>query len=83
MGPIWGLQDPGGPHVGPMNFAISGIFGDRMILKIPEMIMNALCDEFLKKHKMYIAFSAIFETDIMLVIKILHFWEQKSQDDYR
>ena len=22
MGPIWGLKDPGGPHVGPMNFAI-------------------------------------------------------------
>ena len=22
MGPIWGCQDPGGPHVGPMNFAI-------------------------------------------------------------
>ena len=22
MGPIWGLQDPGRPHVGPMNFAI-------------------------------------------------------------
>ena len=22
LGPIWGLQDPGGPHVGPMNFAI-------------------------------------------------------------
>ena len=22
MGPIWGLQDPGGPHVGRMNFAI-------------------------------------------------------------
>ena len=22
MGPIWGRQDPGGPHVGPMNFAI-------------------------------------------------------------
>ena len=21
MGPIWGWQDPGGPHVGPMNFA--------------------------------------------------------------
>ena len=19
MGPIWGRQDPGGPHVGPMN----------------------------------------------------------------
>ena len=22
MGPIWGQQDPDGPHVGPMNFAI-------------------------------------------------------------
>ena len=22
MGPIWGQQDPGGPHVGPMNFAV-------------------------------------------------------------
>ena len=22
MGPIWGLQDPGEPHVGAMNFAI-------------------------------------------------------------
>ena len=21
-GPIWGRQDPGGPHVGPMNFTI-------------------------------------------------------------
>ena len=22
MGPTWGRQDPGEPHVGPMNFAI-------------------------------------------------------------
>ena len=22
MGPIWGQQDPDGPHVGPMKFAI-------------------------------------------------------------
>ena len=22
MGPIWGRQDPGGPHVCPMNFVI-------------------------------------------------------------
>ena len=26
MGPIWGRQDPGGPHVGPMNLAIWGTF---------------------------------------------------------
>ena len=25
MGPIWGRQEPGEPHVGPMNFAIWGI----------------------------------------------------------
>ena len=24
MGPIWGRQDPDGPHIGPMNFAIWG-----------------------------------------------------------
>ena len=26
MGPIWGRQDPGGTHVGPMNFAIWVVF---------------------------------------------------------
>ena len=26
MGPIWGRQDPGGPHVGSMNFAIWDAF---------------------------------------------------------
>ena len=25
MGPIWDRQDPGGPHVGPMNFVISDV----------------------------------------------------------
>ena len=24
MGPIWGRQDPGGPHIGPMSLAIWG-----------------------------------------------------------
>ena len=31
MGPIWGRQDPGGPHVGPMNFAISGTCSDHSL----------------------------------------------------
>ena len=26
MGPIWGRQEPAGPHVGPMTFAIWGYF---------------------------------------------------------
>ena len=31
MGPIWGRQDPGGPHVGPMNFAIRDMIHDTLI----------------------------------------------------
>ena len=27
MGPTWGQQDPGGPHVGPMNLAIRDLSG--------------------------------------------------------
>ena len=26
MEPIWGRQDPGGPHVGPMKFAIWDVY---------------------------------------------------------
>ena len=26
MGPIWGRQDPGGPHVGHINFAMWDVF---------------------------------------------------------
>ena len=35
MGPIWGRQDPGGPHVGPMNFAIwDSISGDYVLWRL-------------------------------------------------
>ena len=30
MGPIWGQQDPGGPHVGPINFVIWCVFGSNL-----------------------------------------------------
>ena len=36
MGPTWGQQDPGGPHVGPMNLAIRVIlheFSRRLTMK--------------------------------------------------
>ena len=26
MGPIWGREDPGEPHIGPMNFAIWDVY---------------------------------------------------------
>ena len=30
MGPIWGRQDPGGPDVGPMNFAIWDVMSSKL-----------------------------------------------------
>ena len=32
-GPIWGRQDPGGPHVDPMNPAIWGSLDDPSLLQ--------------------------------------------------
>ena len=32
MGPIWGRQDPGGPHVGPMNSAIWECYVDEIFI---------------------------------------------------
>ena len=36
MGPIWGRQDPGGPHVGPVNLAIWG----RIYSKAPQLLLH-------------------------------------------
>ena len=48
MGPIWGRQDPGGPHVGPMNIAI----WDSLWLYIntlrPELTAHYSADNILK-----------------------------------
>ena len=33
MGTTWGRQDPGGPHVGPMNLAIWGV-DYKLLIKI-------------------------------------------------
>ena len=32
MGPIWGRQDPGGSHFGPMNFAILDVAVKTVVL---------------------------------------------------
>ena len=43
MGPIWGRQDPGGPHVGPMNFATWEAFYDTNICRNLLIETNATC----------------------------------------
>ena len=32
MQPTWGRQDPGGPHVGPVNIAVRGVLLTRSVL---------------------------------------------------
>ena len=46
MGPIWGQQDTGGPHVGPINFAIS--YGINMSFISQEVLMHIIPDMCLK-----------------------------------
>ena len=37
MGPIWDRQDPGGPHVGPMNLAIWEYIDDEITLVLNDL----------------------------------------------
>ena len=43
MGPIWGRQDPGGPHVGPMNFAIREYIVQSTSLSSMNTIREDIC----------------------------------------
>ena len=44
MGPIWGRQDPGVPHVGSMNFAMWGYdsppIENDILLHDPDVLVN-------------------------------------------
>ena len=48
MGPIWGRQDPGGPHVGPINIAI----WDVVYININSLLFKPckICNEDVIKH---------------------------------
>ena len=62
MGPIWGRQDPGGPHVSPMNFDIWGIYfylrkcsdttGTQVAINIPITVAQTyhMCGDLLFLH---------------------------------
>ena len=48
MGPIWGRQDPGGPHVCPMNFAIWGVYPIKyhsLVVPCFDWVVLSLLDE--------------------------------------
>ena len=44
VGPIWGRQDPDGPHVGSMNFAILDIILKVVQLKIYDKVLSKFCN---------------------------------------
>ena len=58
MGPIWGRQDPGGPQVGPMNFALWVVMGESHVaMKETWKIMHTAID---KSHlRLYVESSLI------------------------
>ena len=45
MGPSWDRQDPGGPHVGPINFDIWGIAWSRGLNYTAIGVNNLTLDE--------------------------------------
>ena len=54
MGPIWGQQDPGGPHVGPTNLAIWVMISTEC-LTIHILFLNMItsCDDILWWHTLH------------------------------
>ena len=45
IGPIWGRQDPGGPHVGPINFVIWDSFDNRLKMELVTcMVIEKMID---------------------------------------
>ena len=40
MGPSWGRQDPVGPHVGPMNFALWGFTRSNVSIHLGKEIFH-------------------------------------------
>ena len=46
MGPIWGPQDPGGPHVGPMNFAIWEVLDKCQVQSLRVPVDQEVCRRF-------------------------------------
>ena len=62
IGPIWGRQDAGGPHVGPMNFAIWDVFSKCWIRKESKTLTDIM-QYFLKNHGVWTNSRNIYDRD--------------------
>ena len=73
MGPIWGRQDPDGPHVGPMNFILWGVF------TFQEYISNSLFKS--EAHRFGVNF-AFFRQTVLMSTLILGALSQHKRNDW-
>ena len=81
MGPIWGRQDPGGTHVGPMNFVVL----DQLFHNIPskKLINNLISiswghwayaiNVFIVRQPLCVChYSAKVHTDVLAITTMLY-----------
>ena len=65
-GPIWGRQDPGGPHVGPMNLAIRDLTPN-----------NAYRVELFRTHEIYLYILTCIYYQINITQNLnIHIWHR-------
>ena len=74
MGLIWGRQDPGGPHVGPMNLAIL----DKMIALVTNTYKWILISKISISFVALMASKKYFKNDILPFILKYHQHDFKS-----
>ena len=78
MGPIWGRQDPGGPHVGPMNLAI----WDKMIALVTNTYRVPIY-KWILISKISISFVALMASKKYFKNDILPFILKYHQHDFK
>ena len=67
MGPIWVRQDPGGPHVGPMNLVI---WADYYEVDIEDDITLVLLNEYIQNTSLASGVPKLICPILMIVRKI-------------
>ena len=65
MGPIWDRQDPGGPHVGPMNFAIWVSISNSILFHIITQVFvnDSLFSTFLNFFAIFLSLTKIIHQE--------------------
>ena len=75
MGPIWGRQDPGGSHVGPMNFAIWDFLWVRR--EKPYDVMTGVVHLILPVHSLHSDINSLKPSDAYMRLWTNHHWFRK------